>query len=372
MELSSQSQLQGVEVENVFGYPLTIFEQTSDKSDYIQSFTADYIRRHELFVDVNRYTTLVWNFMRLCTPSEVTFEGLDAVCMFTSLSFFIDNQLANDNHTYLERSQTLINDFRLPETPSEQALFELLQHAETLSQLNQISSTPFCQHLLNYIAAQQWKREGHAYLTVEDYQQYRPYAIALLPHLALLKLTENIDELQFSPLQKARLLFMEQLATRIVYLDNDLYAWQSDQNEPIALNLIKVFQENLALSWEESFQEVYALRNTTVERYLQNREEALGEENTFELRRYIELIECAVTGNFEAMKQLKLHKSRYERMIACPLAGMPMATQQSVSGGQSEMLGEFRDLAIADQATTAFIDSEWEYTLTPSRSPIFT
>ncbi len=365
MKLLSQNQSQDMEVQKTFGYPLAAFVQPLDKSDYIQSFTADYIRRHQLFADVNRYTTIIWNFMRFCPPSEVTFEGLDAVCMFTSLSFFIDDQLADNNLVCLERYQTLINNFRSPETASEQALFELLQHTEALSQLHQISSNSFRQHLLSYIAAQQWERDlltaHRPHFTVADYQRYRPDAIALLPYLALLKLAENIDDSQFNPLQRSRLLFMEQLATRIAYLDNDLCSWRSEQNEPTALNLVKVFKENLALSWEESFQEVYALRNTTVERYLQNRNEALSEANTAELRRYIELIECAVTGNFAAMQQLKSHKLRYELTTTFPLNTMPEATQKTVCGGQGEMLGEFDDSAIADQATTAFIDSEWKY-----------
>ena len=320
MKSSIQSQVQNMEIQADFGYALATFEQPPNKSDYIQSFTADYIRRHALFSDVNRYTNIIWNFMRFCPPSEVTFEGLDAVCMFTSLSFFIDDQSDHDDLAYLERYQTLINGLRLPETLSEQALFELLQHAKKLSQLHKISSDPFRQHLLNYVAAQRWERNllnmGQACFTVEDYQRYRPDAIALLPYLALLKLAENIDDSQFNPLQRSRLLFMEQLATRIAYLDNDLYSWRSEQNEPTALNLVKVFKENLALSWEESFQRVYAFRNATVERYLQNREEALNEDNTVELRRYIELIECAITGNFEAMKQLKLHKLRYELSLS--------------------------------------------------------
>ena len=303
--------------------------------------------------------------MRLCTPSEVTFEGLDAACMFTSLSFFIDDQLSRNNDVYLERYQTLINDFRLPETPLEQALFELLQHAEALSQLHQIRSTSFRQHLLNYVTAQQWKCNmldaDHAHFTVEDYQRYRPDAIALLPYLALLKLAENIDESRFSPMQRSRLLFMEQLVTRIAYLDNDLDAWQREQNEPTALNLVKVFKENLALSWEESCQEVYALRNATVECYLRNREEALNEEGTVELMRYLELIECAVTGKFEAMEQLKLHKFRYDIMTDSSQESMPEATQKILCGSQCEMLNEFSDLAINNQAITVFIDSEWKY-----------
>ena len=308
-------------VQQSFGYSLAAFEQPANTSQYIQRFTAEYIQRYELFINVERYATIIGNFMRFCPPKGVTIAGIEAVCMFTSLSFFVDDQLENYDSRYLESYQAILTGRRLPQSKPEQALLELLNFAEALSQSSQISQDSFRQHLSHYFAAQQWerdvvKRERYRF-TEADYRRYRPDAIALLPYLALLKLAEHIDEQRFAPLQKTQLVYLEQLSAKIAYLDNDLYSWESEQDEPTALNLVKVIKEQSGLSWQESLQRVITLRNRTVEEFIHIRDAALAEADAAELRRYIELMEYAMTGNFEAMKQLKLNSLRYQLPANC-------------------------------------------------------
>ncbi|EDX87088.1 hypothetical protein S7335_4795 [Synechococcus sp. PCC 7335] len=299
-----------------FSYQFARFEQPADKCLYLHSFIADYISRHQLFRKVERYTKIIGLFMRFCSPPDISFQGLNAICMFTTLSFFIDDQADKDNNCYLERFQSIIKGLRSPETNSENALIELLDFADRLSGRAQMNSDSFRQHLLNYIAAQQWERErisrSPSDFSLEGYYQYRPDAIALFPYLALLKLSEKIDELRFHPLQRSQLLFLEQLAAKIAYLDNDICSWQSERTEPTALNLVKVLKEESLLSWEKSLQEVTRIRNSTVERYVHNRDQLLQEADSIELRNYFSMLECSVTGNYEAMQHLKQQQLRYE------------------------------------------------------------
>ncbi|MEM8503985.1 MAG: terpene synthase family protein [Cyanobacteria bacterium P01_D01_bin.1] len=311
-------------------YPLERFEQPVDKCRYLNSFIVDYISRYQLFDDVERYTKIIGLFMRFCTPPNVSFRGLDAVCMFTTLSFFIDDQSDKGNNRYLERYQEIITGKRSPVTQSENALSELLDFAQQLSESYRASADSFRQHLLGYITAQQWEREcvNHSQggFSIEDYRQYRPDAIALFPYLALLKLSENIDESRFFPLQKSQLLFLEQLAAKIAYLDNDICSWESERTDPTALNLIKIIKESSDLSWRDSFEEVLRLRNAAVELYSHNRDcarqvesvlkPAALESTTPVLNQYLSLLECSVTGNLKAMSCLKLGQLRYQPSVS--------------------------------------------------------
>ena len=273
-----------------FGYPLSAFEQPVDKRLYLHSFIADYISRYQLFEDVERYATIIGLFMRFCIPPDISFPGLEAVCMFTTLSFFIDDQSDKSSNHYLERYQEIITGSGVPLTPSEQALSDLLDLVKRLSVQKHKDGDLFRQHLFNYIAAQQWERDttraSNTGFTLEGYHQYRPDAIALFPYLALLRLSADIDDSQFHPLQRTQLLYLEQLTAKIAYLDNDLFSWQSERTDPTALNLVKVIKENSTLSWEDSFKKVLKLRNTTVELYIQNRGTILEEDQQFQIPDY--------------------------------------------------------------------------------------
>ena len=311
-------QIQSIQMQahQHFGYRLTSFEQPPDAWNDIQSFTADYIHRYQLFREVEHYTTIIGTFVRFCLPKAISIRGLKVICLFTTLCFFIDDCADKENNDYLAQYRELITGIRRPTKPSEKALNELLNLTEALSVVNNMSTKRFRQQFLNYLKAQQWERDflkrANRGFNLNEYQRYRPDAIAAFPYFALLKLAKNIDEQRFHPLQSSRLLFLEQLSARIAYLDNDILSWQTECNEPTALNLVKVFIETLALSWHDSLERVLELRNATVELYIHNRDEALKEGVTPEPKDYCELIECTVTGNFEAMKRLKLHHLRYE------------------------------------------------------------
>ena len=305
-----------MKVTQSFIHPLTQFEQPVDKSLYLHSFITDYINRHQLFGDVERYTKIIGLFMRLCCPSNVSYKGLDAVCMFTTLSFLIDDQADKDDIRYLEQYREIVKGVRTPASQLEDALSELLDLVDDLSSRTQTNSDLFRQLFLDYIAAQQWERtylnRSQGGFRLEDYLRYRPDAIALFPYLALLKLSEEIDELQGHSLQKAQLLFLEQLAARIAYLDNDICSWEFERSDPTALNLVKILKEEWTLSWNASLEEVMRTRDATVKLYVCNRDYALQVSDDASLKRYLTFIECSITGNFETLRRLKLQRLRYE------------------------------------------------------------
>ena len=296
-------------------YSLARFEQPTDKRLYIGLFVADYIDRYQLFSNIEHYTEIIGLFMRLCAPPNVSFPGLDAICMFTTLSFFIDDQSKKGDTEHLKRYREVIKGLTTPQTKSERALYELLELVDSLSEFDRKQGDLFKQRFLDYIAAQAWERTHirHAKrgFRLKEYYQYRPDAIALLPYLALLKLSEKIEDLSFHPLQKCQLLFLEQLATKIAYLDNDICSWEAERSEPTALNLVKVLKEERAISWNESLETVIKARDTTVALYVRNRDYALQTSDTLSLRRYLNVLECSMTGNLETMKRLKLHHLRY-------------------------------------------------------------
>lgn len=304
-----------------FNYSLTHFEQPEDNCRYLHLFIASYIEQYQLFRDVERYTKIIGLFMCLCSPPNVSLKGLEAVCMFATLSFFIDDQSDKGDVSCLKHYREIVQGLKTPQNKSENALKALLNLVDELAQFNPEKGTPFRQRLLDYIAAQQWERayinRAQGGFRLKDYFRYRPDAIALLPYLALLKLSENIDERHCHPLQRHQLLFLEQLAVRIAYLDNDICSWESERLEPTALNLVKVLKEESALSWEDSLEEAIRTRNETVELYVRNRDYALQSSDAIALRRYLNLLECSVTGNFEAMERLKLCRLRYE--LATPI-----------------------------------------------------
>jgi hypothetical protein len=292
-------------------YPFRTEPQGDPQVAFMREFMDGFLRRHRLFHDPDLYVGTVVHFARFCTPPGTSEDGLAAACMYMTWVLYLDDASAGSvggisDDVVARYVDTVENDSVVPRTPGEGALHELVSRVRSIAERSGASTAEFATRLVEMMRAQAWERAGIV-PSRAHYERYRPAAIGNGAFVSIMKLDGGVSTDRLDPLTKARALLLEELATRLVYLSNDILSQHREEHDPTALSLVRVLASERGLSWSDALVEATRVHAQDVDSYSHVRAELLSHPDP-DCKRLVGILDCDVDGNLAAMAFIR---SRY-------------------------------------------------------------
>lgn len=289
-------------------YPFRTQPQGVEQVAFMRDFTAGFFRRHALFHDPERYVDTVVHFARFCTPPGTSDDGLAAACMYMAWVLYLDDasdgSIGGIGDDIVAAYVDVVGDANAsPRTTGEAALQELVARVRAIAARRRAPLAEFGARLVEMMRAQAWERTETPQDVVSSragYERHRPAAIGNGAFLSVMKLDAGVSTDRFDPLTKARALLLEELATRLVYLSNDILSQHREEHDPSALTLVRVIARERGLSWSDALVEATRVHAEDVEAYMRVRAE-LSRSAEEQCPRFVEILDYDVAGNLAAM-----------------------------------------------------------------------
>jgi hypothetical protein len=279
----------------------------------MRELTAEYLGRHRLFADVERYVDTVVHFARFCTPPGTSDEGLACACMYMAWVLYLDDVSDGsvgeigartvDRYCRLVWSLHHCDGHQEPSSSAEHALAELVSRVKRVADHRALAAREFCERVIEMMRAQLWERERSKVATSfsrSEYLQHRPAAIGNGAFVSIMKLDHAVDVGRFDQLEMARVVLLDELTTRLVYLSNDILSEHREASDASALSLVRVIAEETGLPWSEAVEQAVATHQRDVDSYRRVRQELL-ENGHPDTARLVLICDTDVAGNLAAM-----------------------------------------------------------------------
>ena len=240
-----RASIESESVMRTLGYPFAAREQGAREVGLMREFTPGYLRRHRMFSDIDLYADTVVHFARFCTPKGTSDAGLSSACMYMAWVLFLDDvgggSLGDVGADIVSRHCEILRAIREdgshpePASSAEAALLELASTVKGIAARKGLGFEEFCERLVAMMRAQQWERDRSGStsrpFSRTDYLRVRPAAIGNGAFVSIMKLDHGVDVDRFDPLAKSRAIRLDELATCLVYLSNDILSQHREERE---------------------------------------------------------------------------------------------------------------------------------------------
>lgn len=283
--------------------PFEARPQPAELTAFMRGFTRDYITRHRLFDDVDKYTDTVAHFARYCTPPGTSREALAAACRYMAWFLFLDDHPQQSQH--LDTFTSIVRgDEKAPTEGPQAALAELTLAVERIARAAELECTEFRERTIAMMQAQHWEhvtlagRTGD--YTEEEYLRYRPNAVGNGAFISIMKLDAEVDADRADVLTAARTRLLEEMTTRLVYLANDILSQHRESADRTALSAVRVLAAASGRAWDEAVRLAIELHDCEMESYARMKIE-LQRSPVAATREIVKICDQNVSGNLAAM-----------------------------------------------------------------------